>query len=57
MDSFSIHEDYRVKTAWSYSGQIRFKLHTGESVFKVTSLSDTVDSITKAKVSSVAMDT
>ncbi len=47
-------EDYRVKTAWSYSGQIRFKLHSGETVFKVSSLSDTVDSITKTKASGAA---
>jgi hypothetical protein len=53
----TIVEDYRVKTAWSYSGQIRFKLHTGETVYKVTSLSDSVETITKAKVSSAAVDT
>jgi hypothetical protein len=53
----NIVEDYRVKTAWSYSGQIRFKLHTGETVFKVTSLSDTVDSVTKDKGAGAAAAT
>jgi hypothetical protein len=53
----TIVEDYRVKTAWSYTGQIRFKLHTGDTVFKVTCLSDSVDSITKAKVSGAAANT
>jgi hypothetical protein len=45
----TIVEDYRVKTAWSYAGQIRFKLHSGDTVYRATSLSATVDSATKAK--------
>jgi len=43
----AIADDYRVKSAWSYNGQIRFKLHEGETVYKATSLASTVDSIVK----------
>jgi len=38
----------RVKSVWSFGGQLRFKLHNSETVHKVKSLADTVDSITAA---------
>jgi hypothetical protein len=41
-------DDSRVHKIWSYSGQIRFKIHNSETVYKVKSLSDTVDSIVKS---------
>jgi uncharacterized protein YoxC len=43
----SISEDLRVKSAWSYSGQIRFKTHNSETVYKLKSLSDTYDTVVK----------
>jgi hypothetical protein len=43
----SFSEDIRVKSVWSYGGQIRFKLHDNELVHKAKSLADTVDSIVK----------
>jgi len=38
-------EDPRVKSAWTYSGQIRFKTHDSETIYKVKNSSDTFDSI------------
>ncbi len=32
---------------WSFSGQIRFKTHSADTVYKVTSLSDTFDKLVK----------
>jgi len=49
----SLADDSRVHKIWSYSGQIRFKIHNSESVYKVRSLSDTVDSIVKSPASSM----
>jgi hypothetical protein len=43
----AIADDYRVKSAWTYNGQTRFKLHESETVHKATSLASTVDSILK----------
>jgi hypothetical protein len=43
----SFSEDTRVKSAWSYSGQIRFKTHESDTVFKVKSLTDTFDTLVK----------
>jgi hypothetical protein len=43
----AIADDYRVKSAWTYNGQTRFKLHENETIFKAASLSATVDSIVK----------
>jgi hypothetical protein len=45
-------DDPRVKSAWSYGGQIRFKSHHDESIYKVTSLSATYDTIIKTSSSS-----
>jgi hypothetical protein len=41
----SLADDPRVKSVWSYGGQIRFKTHESETVFKVKNLSDTYDSL------------
>jgi hypothetical protein len=38
----------RVKSVWSFGGQLRFKLHNSETIYKVKSLADTVDSVTTA---------
>jgi hypothetical protein len=38
-------EDPRVKSTWSYSGQIRFKTHDSETIYKVKNTSDTFDSL------------
>ena len=38
-------EDPRVKSAWTYSGQVRFKIHDSETIYKVKEATDTYDSI------------
>jgi hypothetical protein len=38
-------EDPRVKSAWTYGGQVRFKAHNSETIYKVKEASDTYDSI------------
>jgi hypothetical protein len=43
----AFQDDIRVKSVWSYGGQIRFKLQDSDTVFKAKSLSDTFDSIVK----------
>jgi hypothetical protein len=43
----AIADEYRVKSAWTYNGQTRFKLHESETVHKATTLASTVDSILK----------
>jgi hypothetical protein len=43
----AIADDYRVKSAWTYNGQTRFKLHESETIHKATSLASTVDTIVK----------
>lgn len=43
----SLTDDIRVKSVWSYSGQIRFKTHESETVHKLKSLTDTYDSTVK----------
>ena len=40
-------DDARVKSVWSYSGQVRFKTHESEVVYKVKSLSDTFETTVK----------
>jgi hypothetical protein len=44
----AIAGDERVKSAWTFGGQIRFRLHNSETVHRVKSLAETVDSVTKA---------
>jgi outer membrane murein-binding lipoprotein Lpp len=41
----SFSDDPRVKSAWTYSGQVRFKTHEGETIYKVKNTTDTFDSI------------
>jgi hypothetical protein len=43
----SFADDPRVKSAWSFGGQIRFKTHQDETIHKVTSLTATFESIVK----------
>jgi hypothetical protein len=43
----SFVDDIRVKSAWWYGGQIRFKVQDSATVFKVKSLSDTYESLVK----------
>jgi hypothetical protein len=50
----SFADDPRVKSAWSFSGQIRFKTHSSDTVYKATSLSDTFDKIVKPLTSTTA---
>jgi hypothetical protein len=40
-------DDPRVRSVWSYSGQVRFKVHDCETVYKVKSAQDTFDSLVK----------
>jgi len=40
--------DSRVKSVWSYNGQIRFKTHDSDTMYKVKSLTDTFDSLVKS---------
>jgi|LakMenEpi03Aug12_release.lakeMendotaPanAssembly.Ray.scaffolds.fasta_scaffold543429_1 hypothetical protein len=40
-------DDQRVRSVWSYSGQIRFKIHDSEQVYKVKSSLDSFDSLVK----------
>ncbi len=49
-------DDPRVKSAWSFSGQIRFKTHTSDTVYKTSSLSDTFDKLVKPPASNSARD-
>jgi len=50
----SFADDPRVKSAWSFSGQIRFKTHTSDTVYKTSSLSDTFDKLVKPPPSTPA---
>jgi hypothetical protein len=50
----SFADDPRVKSAWSFSGQIRFKTHSSDTVYKTSSLSDTFDKLVKPAPSSTA---
>jgi hypothetical protein len=38
-------DDSRVKSVWSFNGQIRFKTHQSETVYRASSLSDTFDKL------------
>jgi hypothetical protein len=39
----SLLDDSRIKSAWSYNGQLKFKFHNSETVHRIKSLSDTAD--------------
>ncbi len=43
----TFQDDIRVKSVWSYGGQVPFKLQDSETVYKAKSLSDTYDSLVK----------
>lgn len=43
----ALSDDPRIKSIWTYNGQIRFKPHDSETVHKIRSLSDTYDSVVK----------
>jgi hypothetical protein len=43
----ALSADPRIKSIWSYNGQIRFKTHDSEDVIKVRALTDTFDSLIK----------
>jgi hypothetical protein len=39
--------DPRVKSAWTFGGQVRFKTHQSDTIYRTSSLNDTYDSIIK----------
>jgi len=39
--------DPRVKSAWTFGGQVRFKTHQSETIYRASSLNDTYDTIIK----------
>jgi len=38
-------KDSRVRSTWTYNGQVRFKVHDSETVYRVRSLSDSYESL------------
>jgi hypothetical protein len=44
-------EDSRTTSIWTYNGQTKFRTKDSDTIFRVRSLGDTVDSITKTKTS------
>jgi carbonic anhydrase len=51
----ALSADPRVRSVWSFNGQIRFKPNDSESIYKVKSLSDTYDSLVSSQLSQSAM--
>jgi hypothetical protein len=49
----TLSADPRVKSIWSYGGQIRLKSYDSETVYKVRSLGDTADSLLKPSPSAM----
>lgn len=47
----TISEDQRTTAVWTYNGQIKFRIRDSETIFKVRSLSDTVESLIMPKQS------
>jgi hypothetical protein len=47
----SFADDSRVKSVWSFSGQIRFKTHQNDTIYRVTSLTDTFDKLVNSAAS------
>jgi hypothetical protein len=45
-----------VKSAWSYNGQIKFKLLNNETIYRAKSLTDTVDTIVKPSAAAAAFE-
>jgi outer membrane murein-binding lipoprotein Lpp len=52
----SFIEDKRVKSAWSYNGQIKFKLLNSDVIYRAKSLGDTVDSVVKPGAAAAAFE-
>jgi hypothetical protein len=48
----SIAEDPRSTAVWTFNGQIKFRVKDSETIYRVRSLGDTVDSITKTSLPS-----
>ena len=44
----------RVKSVWSFGGQIRFKTHDSDTVYKIKSITDTYESLVKPSRSTPA---
>ena len=45
----SLTEDPRTTSIWTYNGQIKFRTKDTDNIYRVRSLTDTVDSILKTK--------
>ncbi len=52
----SFSDDRRVKSAWSYNGQIKFKLLNSETIYRAKSSTDTVDSVVKPGAAAAAFE-
>jgi hypothetical protein len=52
----SFMDDKRVKSAWSYNGQIKFKLLNNETIYRAKSINDTVDTIVKPGAAAAAFE-
>jgi len=52
----SFASDSRVKSTWTYNGQVRFKTHDSDTIYKVRNQADTYDSLVKP-TKSAAMET
>jgi hypothetical protein len=48
----SFADDSRVKSAWTFNGQVRFKTHTDDAVYRVNSSTDTFEKLVKPPTSS-----
>jgi hypothetical protein len=49
----SFSDDSRVKSAWTFNGQVRFKTHINDTVYRVNSSSDTFEKLVKPPTSSI----
>jgi hypothetical protein len=47
-------KDSRVKSTWSYNGQVRFKVHNNDTMYRVKSSSDTYEDLVSSASSSSA---
>jgi hypothetical protein len=45
----TLADDARTTSIWTYNGQIKFRMKDSESIFRVRSMHDTVDSLSKPK--------
>ena len=53
----ALADDPRVKSVWSYGGQIRFKSHESDTVYKVKNLSDTYDTLVTSTPATIRSST